>query len=217
MLAKKPLIIICGGGFAREVIWLARDCYKEWDVIGVLDDTPSLRGEILSGIPVLGHIDEWQKFSHAFFIVALGSPRSRKHIVERMESKGKVHYGTLIHPSVHYSHYVTFGEGCMITAGCILTTQIIIGRHCICNLSSTIGHDVSIGDYVTLAPQVAISGNIRLGDGVEIGTGAVLIEKLSVGDGSFVGAGAIVTKNVDKNILVVGSPARKLRALPSFK
>ncbi len=216
MCEKKSLIIVCGGGFAREVIWLARECSEAWDVIGVLDDTPSLQGTKLSDVPILGTIDGWQRFTEAFFVVALGSPRSRKGIVERMESKGKVPFGTLIHPSVNYSQYVSFGEGCIITAGCTLTTQITLGRHCICNLSSTIGHDVTLGDYVTIAPQVAISGNINMGSGVEIGTGAVLIEKLSVGAGGFVGAGAVVTKSVPENALVVGAPARQLKTLPPF-
>lgn len=213
---KKSLIIVCGGGFAREVIWLARECSEEWNVIGVLDDTPSLQGTKLIDVPVLGIIDDWTRFNDASFVVALGSPRSRKAIVERMELKGKVQFASLIHPSVKYSQYVTFGNGCIITAGCILTTQITFGCHCICNLSSTVGHDVTFGDYVTIAPQVAISGNISLGSGVEIGTGAVLIEKLSVGVGSLVGAGAVVTKPVSGNSLVVGAPARQIKTLPSF-
>jgi len=217
MSGKKPLIILCGGGFAREVIWLARECSDEWNVIGILDDTPTLQGTKLSDVPVLGNIDEWRQFNDAFFVVAIGSPRFRKTIVERMESQGKVQFGTLIHPSVKCSQYISFGEGCIITAGCILTTQITLGRHCICNLSSTVGHDVSFGEYVTIAPRVAISGNTTLGSGVEIGTGAVLIEKLSVGSGSFVGAGALVTKTVPENVLVVGAPARQIKTLPSFE
>lgn len=217
MSKKRPLIIVCGGGFAREVIWLARECNDEWDVIGVLDDTPALQGTMLSNVPVLGYIDEWQRFSDASFAVAIGSPRSRKNIVERMESQGKVPFATLIHKSVNYSRYVSFGEGCIITAGCILTTQIALGRHCICNLSSTIGHDATFGDYVTIAPHVAISGNTTLGSGVEIGTGAILIEKLTIELGSFVGAGALVTKPVPKNVLVVGAPARQIKTLPSFE
>lgn len=216
MSAKKPLIVVCGGGFAREVIWLARECHDEWDVIGVLDDTPALQGELLCDVPVLDTIDEWQRFSNAHFVVALGSPRSRKSIVERMESRGKVPFGTLVHPSANYSQYAFWGEGCIITAGCILTTQITLGRHCICNLSSTVGHDVTLGDFVTIAPQVVISGNTSLGAGVEVGTGAVLIEKLSVGTGSFVGAGAVVTKPVNENVLVAGAPARQIKTLPSF-
>jgi len=216
MSGKKPLIIICGGGFAREVIWLARECDNEWDVIGVLDDTPALQGTKLCDVPVLGTIDQWPQYKEAMFVVALGSPRFRKSIVERMESQGKVPFGKLIHPAVRYSQYVKISEGCIITAGCILTSQILLGRHCICNLSSTVGHDVSFGDYVTVAPRVAISGNVVLGDGVEVGTGAVLIEKLSVGSGSFVGAGSLVTKTIPENVLVVGVPARQIKTLPAF-
>lgn len=215
MASLKKLIIVCGGGFAREVIWLAREC-NEWEIIGILDDTPNLQGQMFCDVPVLGTIEEWSTFKETFFVVALGSPRSRKAIVERMSQQGVVPFATLIHPTVSHSKYVTVGEGSIITAGCILTTQIEIGKHFICNLSTTVGHDAVIGDYVTIAPQVVISGNTTMGDGVEIGTGAVLIEKLSIGCGAFVGAGSVVTKSLSDNGMFVGSPARLLKTLPLF-
>lgn len=52
----------------------------------------------------------------------------------------------------------------------------------------TIGHDVWIGHGVTIMP------------GVHVGTGAVI------------GAGAVVTKDVDPYMIVVGVPAKPLRA-----
>lgn len=214
---KKPLIIVCGGGFAREVIWLARDCSAEWDIMGILDDTPSLQGQEICGIPVLGTIDCWPTFSGAWFVVAVGSPRNRRIIVTRMESRGPVKFATLIHPTALLSDYVKIKEGSIITARCILTTQIELGRHTIVNLACTIGHDVITGDFCTLAPQVALSGNVTLGHGVEIGTGAAVIEKLTIGTGTLIGAGSLLTKTCPDNVLAVGIPARQIKNLESFE
>jgi sugar O-acyltransferase (sialic acid O-acetyltransferase NeuD family) len=215
MSKVKPLIVVCAGGLAREVIWLARET-GEWDPIGFLVDAEYLRDKELCGVAYLGGIDDWPRFADAFFVVSIGSPRHRKGIVQRMAGLGEPNFATLVHPSVRKSSYVSIGHGSMITAGCILTTQIQIGRHSLVNLGCTIGHDVVIGDFCTLSPKVAVSGDITIGDGVEIGTGATLIEKLSIGTGSFIGVGSVLTKPLPENVLAVGNPARRINTLEEF-
>jgi len=216
MTSKNNLIIVGGGGFAREVIWLARECNDPWTIKGVLDDYQSSHDHAICGVPIIGKIDEWEKYSDEVFVVAIGSSRDRMAVVSRMSSKGKVKFASLIHRSVRMSEYVEFDEGCIVTAGCILTTQVKVGQHCIINLASTIGHDVRMGSYCTLAPQVAVSGNVSLGDGVELGTGAIIVQEISIAKGAFVGAGSVVTKDVPGNALVVGVPARRARTLDPF-
>lgn len=212
----KQLIIVGGGGFCREVIWLARECASTWTVTGILDDNPAVQGESFCDVPVVGTVSDWTTFSDAWFCVAIGSPRTRKLVVNKMESQGTVKFATLVHPSVHMSDYVTLGEGSIITAGCILTTQVSLGRHNIINLMTTVGHDVTTGDYCTMAPHVAVSGNVTMGDGVEVGTGALIIQGRTLGTGSFMGAGAVVSKNVADNVLAVGCPARQAKVLEAF-
>lgn len=216
MPSKKSLIIVGGGGFAREVIWLARESSDEWQIKGILDDDDSIQGQNLCDVPVIGKVDDWKNYSDTSFIIAIGTPRIRKTVVQRMESKGDVKYAKLIHPSVQLSKYVDIGDGSIVTAGCILTTQIQLGRHSIVNLAATIGHDVTFKDYCTIAPQVAISGNVSFGDGVEIGTKAIIIQGITIGTGSFVGAGSIVTKDIINNVLAVGLPARQVKTLDEF-
>lgn len=216
MKKANKLIIVGGGGFSREVIWLARECSDTWDIIGILDDNPAMLGQTFCGIQVLGNIADSVNYSDASFVVAVGSPRTRCAIVKRMQSYGDVCFATLIHSSVLKSDYVEIGAGSIITAGCILTTQIVLGRHSIVNLACTIGHDVVTGDFCTLAPQIAVSGNVVFGDGVEVGTGSTIIQGLSLGQGSFVGAGAVVSKNIPPNVLAVGCPARQVKTLEEF-
>ena len=50
--------------------------------------------------------------------------------------------------------------------------------------------------------------------GARIGGGAILCPGVVIGEDAFVGAGAVVTKDVPPRLLVVGSPARVLRAVP---
>jgi len=216
MEKTNKLIIVGGGGFCREVIWLARDCATKWDIVGVLDDNPAMLQQTLCGIKVIGNIADCMNFPDANFVVAVGSPRTRRTIVDRMQLCGDVNFATLIHSSVLKSDFVEIGVGSIITAGCILTTQISLGRHSIVNLGCTIGHDVVAGDFCTLAPKIAVSGNVTFGAGVEVGTGSTIIQGLEIGQGSFVGAGAVVSKNIPPNVLVVGCPARQVKTLEEF-
>jgi sugar O-acyltransferase (sialic acid O-acetyltransferase NeuD family) len=216
MTTKKSLIIIGGGGFCREVIWLARECSSVWEVTGILDDNPSMLGKTFCDISVIGSVNDWPKYSESWFVVAIGSPRTRKTVVEKMKLNGNAKFATLVHPSTLLSDYVEIGEGSIITAGCVLTTQISLGRHNITNLLTSVGHDVVTGDYCTMAPHVAVSGNVTMGDGVEVGTGALLIQGRKLGTGCFVGAGAVVSKDIPENILAVGCPARQVKSLEAF-
>ena len=64
--------------------------------------------------------------------------------------------------------------GTVICAGNILTTIIVIGQHRQINIDCTIGYDVVMDDYITLAPGVHISGYVNLGQRTYIGTRAVI-------------------------------------------
>lgn len=80
------LIVVGGGGFAKEIIWLARSCGRE--VVGFLDDAAA-NGSSLLGCPVLGSITDWINWQDQKFVVAIGDPRSRRQrIVSRCTTKG---------------------------------------------------------------------------------------------------------------------------------
>jgi len=96
-----------------------------------------------------------------------------------------------------------------------ITTNITIGRQVHINIDCTLGHDVSIGDFTTLAPGVHVSGYVHIGSRVYIGTGAVFVhgtesEPLIIGDCVTVGAGACVTSSIEVGQTVVGVPARPI-------
>ena len=208
----KEIIIVGGGGFAKEVIWLARDCgYK---VIGILDDNVDMQGKTVLEIPVLGTVSQCHKYSQHQFILAIGSPRTRLAVYRTMQIGGPVKFATLVHPSVKHSKYVSFGEGSIVCSGCILTVDIIIGRHCIINLNCTVGHESILGNFVTIAPIVAISGNVSLANYSEIGTSSAIRQGITIGKGAMLGMGGVLTKNIPDNVIFVGNPAKPLKELP---
>ena len=86
-----------------------------------------------------------------------------------------------------------------------------IGDYCILNTGAILEHDCEIGNGVHLMPGAVIGGNTFLGNYVTIGINATILPKIRIEDGAFIGAGAIVTKNVKKNEIVAGNPAKFIR------
>lgn len=56
---------------------------------------------------------------------------------------------------------------------------------------------------------------VRIGSRAFIGAGATILRNVSVGDNAIVGAGAVVVRDVPDNAVVVGSPARIVKMLPT--
>jgi len=208
----KSIVIVGFGGFGREVAWLANECGRE--VLGFLDDNIEPGNQL--SYTILGALDSWRNYSDSEFVVAIGNPRVRKKIVERLSDQGLRSFATLVDPSVKMAESVSVGEGSVVCAGTIATVDIDIGDHVIINLNVTLGHDDKIFDYVTVAPMVALSGNVTLKEGVEVGTGAAIRQGVNMAKGSMLGMGGVLTKDTDSDTIYVGAPAKPLKQLPEF-
>jgi sugar O-acyltransferase (sialic acid O-acetyltransferase NeuD family) len=212
------IAIYGGGGFAREVAWLVESCNvteQVYDVVGFIDDNPAMHGTLLNGIRVMSLEAARQAFPAAKLVGAIGTPKIRQIVMEKAASIG-FESATIIHPRAERSRWIDIGVGTVICAGNILTTNIVLGEHIQINLDCTIGHDVIMGDYTTLAPGVHVSGWVHFGKRVYVGTGANIIhgthdQPLIIGDDAVVGAGACVTKSVASGLMVVGVPAKPLQ------
>lgn len=102
------------------------------------------------------------------------------------------------------------GEGCIICAGCILTTNIKVKDYVTFNLQCTVGHDTVINKYSAFMPTCNISGEVNIAEGVYCGTGVKIINLTSIGEYSTVGAGAVVTKPIPAKCTAVGVPAKPI-------
>lgn len=209
----RELLIYGSGGFAREVAWLAEESGRK--VIGFIDDQPEKIGQVVNNIPVLDFERAKAYAPGVPFVIAVGSPQIRERLYLRAREAG-FFFDTLIHPRVERSRFIEIGEGTVITAGNILTVNIRLGMQVQINLDCTVGHDVVMEDFATLAPGVHVSGWVWIKKRAYVGTGAVIIngregEPLVIGEDAVVGAGAVVTKSVPSRTTVVGVPAKPLQ------
>ncbi len=207
----RKICIVGAGGFGRETltIWadlVDRTGHRLQDVtVFMVDDEHYSVREVL-GIPVIPRSD----FDPLLYqvVVGVGDPMERKKIVDSLPVQTR--YTKLIHPTAVISRWVEIGEGAIITAGCILTCDIKIGKHFHFNLHATLGHDCVVGDYFTAAPAANISGKCSFGDFVYLGTNVSLKQGISVCSHVTVGMGAVVVKDISEPGTYVGNPLRKL-------
>lgn len=217
-MGVQQIAVYGAGGFARELAWLVQSCNGTEDlyqVVCFIDDNPATHGTLINEIPSMSLATAHQRYPDAAVVIGVGAPKIRQSIAQKVAAAGFC-FATIIHPRTEMSQWVKVGEGTVICSGNILTTNITLGQQVQINLDCTIGHDVIMDDYATLAPGVHISGCVHLGKRVYVGTGAVVIngaqgEPIVIGDDAVVGAGACVTKSVAPGLTVVGIPAKPLQ------
>lgn len=216
--SPKPLAIYGAGGLGREVAVMVEQINRSlspsneelcWKLEGFYDDGIA-PGTVVDGLPVIGGLEAVNAITtRTSLVIAIADPRIRKGVVEGIDND-QIGFPALVHPqAIAGGETNYFGQGTIITAGCILTTGIVLGDFTIINLSSTLGHDVKVGSFSIVMPGCNISGNVIIGECSLIGTGAKILQNLKLGKNCTVGAGAVVTKCFGDGVTVVGVPAKE--------
>lgn len=214
--AQLPRLVIAGaGGLGREVLVLARQInalQPRWQLAGFYDDlapaTPTVHG-----LPYLGSLAALNAAPEPLqVVVAVGNSRSRAAVVARLTSP-TLTFPPLIHPGVALEpeQQIRVGAGSIISQGCILTCDIVLGRHVLLNLGCTIGHDAVLEDFCSLMPHANVGGEAYLATGVYMGTNATVINQVRVGANTIIGAGAVAVRDVAGNCTAVGVPAQVIK------
>ncbi|HYF67675.1 MAG TPA: acetyltransferase [Ohtaekwangia sp.] len=209
------LAIYGAGGFGREVALMIRQInqhHPAWELKGFYDDGKS-PGELVDGLSVIGGQKQLMDLNEEIsIVVAIADSATRKKIVSSI-ARSNISFPVIIHPQAMPGDIERnkFGKGSIITAGCILTTSVILEEFVIINLSCTVGHDVTLGAYTSVMPGCSLSGSVKVGEEVLIGTGARILPQLTLGTRCRVGAGAVVTHDVPPDTTVIGVPAKPMK------
>jgi sugar O-acyltransferase (sialic acid O-acetyltransferase NeuD family) len=212
----KDIVIIGAGGFAREAAWLIEEINEEspqWNILGFVSRRINDIGEYNGKYKIVLADEFLQNIDHEIHVaIGNGSPLAIANIINNFKDNKYIRFPNLIHPSAKGDRErIRMGEGNIICAGNIFTTDIIIGSYNIFNLSCTIGHESVIGDCNVINPGTNISGWVHIGDRNVIGTGTKILEKLEIGSETTIGAGSVLTKHALKPGTYVGVPAKKIK------
>lgn len=198
-------------GFGREVLPLVKRAYSGSEIV-FIDDDPAKRTGLCNGHSVIS-LDQAAD-AHAQVVIAVGDSVIRSNIAKRCVDAGLSFFEVRAPDADRYDS-VEIGEGAILCARSLITSNVKIGKHFHCNIYSYVAHDCVVGDFVTFAPRVCCNGNIVVEDFAYIGTGAFLKQghptrPLRIGRNAVVGMGAVVTQDVPPGAIVVGNPAREM-------
>ncbi len=203
---NKQVIIIGAGGQGKVVADIVR---RSGDIVlGFLDDNETITSEVV-GIPVLGKIKDYVKYTEASFVIGIGNSALRERIARQLCD---VHWHTAIHPSAVVSSLNTkIGAGSVVMANAVINPSARIGEHCIINTSAVVEHDNRVGDFTHISVGAKLGGTVSIGKHVWVGIGSNIVNNITVCDHCTISAGAVVIHDIKESGTYVGVPARKIK------
>ena len=108
---------------------------------------------------------------------------------------------------------ITVGKNVFINSGCCFQDQggieigdgTLIGHQVVI---ATLNHDLCPPNRADMFPKA-----VKIGKNVWIGAHATILQGVTIGDNAVVAAGAVVTKDVPKNTVVGGVPAKIIKTI----
>jgi acetyltransferase EpsM len=207
----RVLILVGGGEHAAVVVDAAHSLPELWHVAGYVNAGPTPKMEAL-GLPWLGD-DPARCPAESWLIVATGSAgvsTRRSDLVARFAAARVCGWATVIHARAWVAPTAVIQPGTLVCAQAVVNSGAVVGQHCIVNSGAIVEHDVTLGDFVQVAPAVALGGGVSVGAGSFLGLGCRVRDHVRLGERVTVGMGAVVIGSVADGDLVVGVPARPL-------
>lgn len=219
MKSKKKNILIWGGGLrSLKILNFLNNSFfikkKNLEVKYIFDNflkkLSYKKNKIIFSNNVSG-FNRIIKDSH-YFVVAVGSEygKARFLISKNLEAKNLKPLDIVNKFSIIDKTSIV-GKGLQIEPGAIIQGNCKVGNYCIINTNATVDHGTVIGNGCHVMTGAAIAGRVTIGDFVTIGTNSTILPDIKIAEGAYIGAGSVVVKNVKKNEVVAGNPARKIR------
>jgi len=203
----KHLIIIGAGSLGVITLDAALEMNR-YKSIYFLDDHKNTNClihnfEVLGGLNRLYEINK----SDYEFIIAIADNGVRKTISEKFD----LNYVNIIHPKSIISRFASIGQGNIILANTTIDPNVKTLNHVIINKNNSIGHDSVLNDYAQVSPGCSLGGHTIIKDGAFLGLSVNTLPNINIGTFAKIGAGAMVTKNILKNAVAVGVPAKVIK------
>jgi sugar O-acyltransferase (sialic acid O-acetyltransferase NeuD family) len=210
------MLIIGAGGYAKEILEV---CYQnsEFDNLTFYDDINFQKDKkLFYKFNVITNLEEASKYFELIdneFTLGIGNPLSRKKLFNKFIKIGGIFTSIISKKALVGSFGTVIEHGCNIMPNVTITNGVTIKTGTLINQMVSIGHDVTIGEFCEICPQVSISGNCIIDSYSFIGTGAIILPKIKIGKNVVIGAGALVNKDIPDNSLAIGMPAKIVKNL----
>lgn len=212
-VSRRWIVYACRSAYVAEV---AETIWRRKEGIRVLVDNlagdPDDDWSSDLGAPVVGPGDLETGDLDLPVVVPLLTPGFRWSVEAEARDSGLHSFPELVDPTATVARTSSVAEGSVLNAGVVVGARSSVGRFVHLNRTASVGHDNSLDNFVTIGPGSVLAGHVHVGRGAFVGAGAVLAPEVEVGANAVIGAGAVVVRDVAPGTVVVGNPARVLRA-----
>lgn len=211
----KTRICLFGAGPHGQVVADIASLMPNLAVIGFID-SKNEPGVMINDIPVLGKQEDLKELSikHRFNsgVVCIGDNYKRAKLSGLiLKLMPQFQFVNIIHPKCILSSNIKLGMGNVFMPGVIINTNARVGNHCIINTNSSLEHYCVLHDFATLSAGVVTGGFVEIGSYSAAALGVTIFDRVKIGENVVIGSGSLVTKDIEDNVLVYGSPAKVIR------
>lgn len=199
-------IIMGAGDFAREVYEYHK--FLKIPVYGFYDEVTE--SSSLRDLPIYKNLNQIPEINKCLFVAGTGNPIVNKKFSNLIE-KNNLNFSKPIICDSYIGENVLIGDGSVVCPKSVLTCDIDIGKFCVINISTTIGHDCILEDFVVLSPNCSLSGHTKIHSETLLGTSVVTIPKRNICNNVVVGASSCVVKDILEPGTYIGSPAKRIK------
>ncbi|MCL5244795.1 NeuD/PglB/VioB family sugar acetyltransferase [Cellulophaga sp. 20_2_10] len=209
----KNTVILGSGSYGEVFLNYLKE--QGHNVIGFFDDNLNNSKKIIFGVPVIGTFNdlltEKSKKNIDYIYCPIGDNEIRYKYLEKLMDYG-YDIPNFIHKSVIFESESIKGKGIYLLPGVIIMPHTIIKSFVIISMGSKIAHHTIIEDGVFVSTGVNVGANITIKRKSFLGISSTIMTGVnSVGENAVIGCGAVVIRNVEKNHIVAGVPAKTLK------
>ncbi len=194
------------GGTGRTVKDIV-DLIGKWDEVVFIDDT--VKPDVFKGtrrMPFDQFKDEYPA-TEARIVIALGEPKYKKMVFERVKSHG-YDLENVIHPTAVVSPSAYLGEGIIAHIGAVISVDTVVEDNVTLQQYALLAHDTKVSAHSQISAFAMVAGHCKVGECTYIGPHAAIKDRIRIGSYDLVGMGAMVMKDVPDFVTVAGNPAR---------
>lgn len=207
----KNLIVFGAGDLGKFIVYNIDMFDYKYNILGFMDEDSNKINQKLCGLPIfdIGYLQSNQ-IDNLCMIIAINSPLAKEAIVKKLKPYN-IEFPNFIAPGSWISNGVKMGCGIIIYPNCSVDFESEIQNFVTINAGCSIGHNVTIGQFSSLAPGVNLAGFTQIEKGASLGIGCCSIQNINIGCNAVIGGQAMLIEDVEPQKTVVGVPAKTIK------
>ena len=210
----KNILIYGASGHAKMIVDIIQKDNK-YIMKGFLDSYKPIN-EVVYGHSIIGDLSQLTRLIEELniegIVIGIGENSTREEAYHKIKKIApNLKFVSIVHPSATIATDVSITKGTVIMANAVVNANAKLGRFCILNTASSLGHDCNMADFSSLASGATIAGNVQIGFCSAICLGATIIQNLEIGDNTVIGAGSLVLTSIGNNKTAFGAPIHTIK------